>query len=67
MKNRSDFLFAAPCAAFGVARFLDFSGTFDAYNSSVTEGEADSKATFADWRSVYDSFEEAVNNVVVRG
>jgi len=48
---------------FGVARFLDFSGTFDAYNSSASELEADSKATVADWQSVRDSFEEAISAI----
>jgi hypothetical protein len=52
---QADFLFARPSAASGLARFFDFSGTFDAYNHSDTPDEADAKAMFADWRVVGDS------------
>jgi hypothetical protein len=61
--KRADFLFATPCATFGVARFLDFGSAFDAYNGSATELEADTKAMFADWRSVRDSLDEALKTV----
>jgi hypothetical protein len=46
---RTDFLFAQPGFLFGLARFFDFSGTFDRYNASRTESEADARATLADW------------------
>lgn len=50
----SDFLFAQPSALAGVARFSDFSGSFDSYNRSDTEAEADAFAMYADWAVVAD-------------
>ena len=46
---KSDFLFAQPGLLYGLSRFFDFAGAFDSYNRSVTEIEADARATFADW------------------
>jgi hypothetical protein len=61
MKNaRDDFLFARPSAASGLARFFDFGGTFDAYNVSADETEADCKAIYTDWISVGDSVRSAL-------
>jgi hypothetical protein len=53
MENiRSDFLVATPGTLFGLARFLDFGATFDAYNRSSSEAEADIKALLCDWHMV---------------
>jgi hypothetical protein len=46
---KSDFLFAQPGFLYGLSRFFDFAGAFDSYNRSLTEIEADARATFADW------------------
>jgi len=46
---RTDFLFACPSFGSGLARALDLGGTFDAYNSSATEEEADERAIASDW------------------
>lgn len=46
---RSDFLFAQPSFASGVARIADLWGQFDDYNISNTPEEADSAALAADW------------------
>jgi hypothetical protein len=46
---KSDFLFAQPSFASGLARTLDLFGQFDQYNISATPSEADSKALAADW------------------
>ena len=46
---KSDFLFAQPSFASGVARTLDLWGQFDDYNRSDTPVEADGKAIAADW------------------
>lgn len=55
-KNKfSDFHFARPSALFGQARFFDFSGSFDEYDSSDTPDEADAKAMYADWAAVGDT------------
>jgi hypothetical protein len=55
-----DFLFARPSAAAGLARFFDFGGSFDAYNVSASEAEADAKATYVDWVCVGDAVRSAV-------
>ena len=48
----SEFLFARPGVSGGVARFLDFAGSFDRYNESPTEDEADEIAAQIDWQAV---------------
>ena len=54
------FLFASPSFSSGVARLLDFHGTFDAYNECRNGDEADSLAMFCDWRIVGDTLSEAI-------
>ncbi len=54
------FLFADPSFTSGVARLLDFSGTFDSYNRSHNEEEADFRATLCDWTVVGDCLSEAI-------
>lgn len=58
----SDFLFAQPSAASGVARVLDLWGLFDNYNVSRSGRHADARAMYNDWRSVgqliFEAFEE---------
>ena len=49
---RSSFLFATPSFVSGAARVLDLYGTFDAYNASSNEREADYKALLSDWHMV---------------
>jgi len=56
----SDFLFAMPSTLSGVARSLDLGGTFDSYNSSHTEEDADRKALTADWRCVGKDLHDAM-------
>ncbi|HVM92514.1 MAG TPA: hypothetical protein VMT67_06860 [Terriglobales bacterium] len=51
-KVKSGFLFANPSFLSGAARALDLYGTFDAYNGSSTEREADYKALSSDWHMV---------------
>jgi len=48
-KVRTDFLFAQPSLASGIARTLDLWGQFDEYNRSETPDEADAKAIASDW------------------
>ena len=60
MNNRkADYLFATPSALSGIARFFDFAGTYDTYNVSATEAEADAKATYLDWICVGDALRAA--------
>jgi hypothetical protein len=61
--KRADFLFATPSAISGMARFFDFSGSFDVYNSSRNEAEADAKATYVDWACVGASVDEAMHTL----
>lgn len=46
---KTDFLFAQPSFASGVARTLDLWGQFDEYNVSPTPAEADANAIASDW------------------
>jgi hypothetical protein len=59
------FLFARPSTVSGVARILDFWGTFDAYNRSRNEAEADAKAIYSDWRTVGENLWEAYEHLAV--
>ena len=54
------FLFANPSFTSGVARLLDFNGTFDVYNRSRNEPEADSRATLCDWTIVGNDLGDAI-------
>jgi hypothetical protein len=62
---RSDFLFAMPSWLTGVARTLDLAGQFDEYNDSGTEGLADAKALFCDWRAIGDALRDAMKAFVL--
>jgi len=57
---RTDLLFAMPSWLSGAARSLDLAGQLDGYNESATEGAADAKALFCDWRVVGESLVEAM-------
>ncbi|MFA4971710.1 MAG: hypothetical protein WC683_03805 [bacterium] len=48
----SDFLFSTPDFWSGFARSLDLGGTFDSYNVSKSEKEADTRALENDWMIV---------------
>jgi hypothetical protein len=60
--SKSDFLFAQPSFLSGMARALDLSGTFDAYNRSRNGGEADLRAIWSDWLTVGQDMSEAINS-----
>jgi hypothetical protein len=60
---RTDFLFARPSFGSGFARALDLYGTFDAYNSSTTEAEADECAIASDWLVVGSDLSAAIDQV----
>jgi hypothetical protein len=59
-KVKTDFLFAQPSFASGVARTLDLWGTLDDYNISATPSEADAKALTADWLVVGQDIADAI-------
>lgn len=52
MEFTTDFLYASPSFASGVARLVDLFGTFDEYNRSLTTQLADARAVYADWGMV---------------
>ena len=60
-KIQSDFLFAQPSFASGVARLLDLMGQFDDYNSSETPEDADAAAIAVDWRIVGQHITDALH------
>lgn len=45
----------------GVGTIFDFAGTFQEYNTSKTESEADTKATFLDWLAVGEDLKNALH------
>jgi len=57
---QTDFLFAQPSFASGVARNLDLWAQFDDYNRSENGTEADGKAIAADWLVVGQDMVEAL-------
>jgi hypothetical protein len=57
---KSDFLFAQPSFASGVARVFDLFGQFDEYNRSETPEEADAKAIASDWIVVGQDIADAI-------
>ena len=59
----SDFLFARPSSLSGAARILDFGATFDDYNFSANEDEADAKAIHADFAAVGDVIRSSMAEV----
>ncbi len=57
------FLFATPSLWSGMARMLDICGQFDSYNSNETEGEADAKALYSDFRMIGQDLKHAIESL----
>jgi hypothetical protein len=55
----ADFLFARPSFLSGLARTLDIHGSFDQYNVSRSEQEADFQALLCDWLVAQQDIDEA--------
>lgn len=53
-------LVAMPSFLTGYGRALDVAGTFDQYNASDSEKEADTQAIANDWRIVGQQLHEAI-------
>jgi len=58
--DRSGILFARPSFIEGVARIIDFGGTLNIYNDSMTEALADRNALASDWQAVGDALQESL-------
>jgi hypothetical protein len=56
-------LFANPSFFSGAARVLDLGGTFDEYNASPSQEEADIRALKSDWCAVGHDMEVAIDFV----
>jgi len=59
---RTDFLFMSPHPWLGFARLLDIGGTFDRYNVSRSDAEADAHAMYADWCMVGEDLRDAARH-----
>lgn len=56
---KTGFLFAGPSIWSGAARLLDLGCTFNVYNYSPTDEEADAKAVYSDWLMVGNDIRNA--------
>ena len=59
-KLQSDFLFAQPSFASGMASSFDLWGQSQSYNESESAEQADANAIFADWAVVGQDIEDAL-------
>jgi hypothetical protein len=64
-KVKSGFLYCDPSFLSGLARTLDLQGLYDAYNSSNTPLEADTRALAADWIIVGQGLQNAIDEFQV--
>lgn len=60
-KITTDFLFTKPSFWTGFARIFDLFGTFDDFNTSSSDEEADVKAILNDWAMVGQDLEKCFN------
>ncbi len=61
-KSLTFFLFSEPSFREGVGRIWDFGHSFNTYNVSKTEFEADSRAIYTDWIMVGRDMKQAVKS-----
>lgn len=60
MSKHTDFLYARPSFAEGVARIMDFGNTLNEYNESVSGKTADFRALKSDWETIGEDMKRAV-------
>ncbi|MEK7064899.1 MAG: hypothetical protein AAB963_00465 [Patescibacteria group bacterium] len=60
--NYSTYLVSKSSVLTGVGQIFDFAGSYQDYNASETEEEADAKAIFLDWLAVGSDLRHALNN-----
>ena len=60
---RTDHLFALPSVWSGAARVLDLFCTFDTYNDSPNDAQADARAIYSDWHIVGQDLADAMMRV----
>ncbi|HBH46232.1 MAG: hypothetical protein A2445_04285 [Candidatus Jacksonbacteria bacterium RIFOXYC2_FULL_44_29] len=59
--NYSTYLISKSSFLTGIGEIFDFAGSYEQYNTSDTEAEADAKATLLDWLSVGDDLRYALD------
>jgi hypothetical protein len=59
----TDGLFARPSFLSGAARVLDLGGTFDDYNGSSSEQDADYRALQGDWAAIGSDLQKAIESI----
>lgn len=59
--NYSTYLVSKSSVLTGIGNIFDFTGSYQEYNKSNTEEEADAKAIFLDWLTVGDDLRFALN------
>ena len=64
IKTMTDFLFARPSLLEGIGRNIDLFGIMNSYNNSRSGQEADKKAFYNDWLSVYKDLNKAYNQTL---
>jgi hypothetical protein len=67
--GRNDYtglLYSQPSLMEGFARSLDIGGTFDEYNDSASESEADMIAMGSDWYAIGADLHHAISGLAVR-
>jgi hypothetical protein len=62
LNSYSSFLYAEPSFLDGMARLLDFAGTLNEYNSSLSGEQADRIALASDWRAIGDDLRLVIRN-----
>lgn len=63
MGQESMLLFARPSFIEGMGRLVDFAGTMNEYNRSLTGEQADANAFASDWLALRSDFEEAIHQL----
>lgn len=59
--NYTTYLVSKSSILTGIGSIFDFAGSYQRYNTSDTDDEADAKATFLDWLAVGDDIKYALN------
>ena len=63
MGQESMLLFSRPSFIEGIGRLLDFGGTLNEYNRSLTGEQADANAFASDWLALRSDFQEAMRQL----
>ena len=61
--GHTDYLYARPSFAGGMARLFDFGRTLNVFNESPNGSIADTKAFCEDWRAVASDLREVLNRI----